>query len=250
MRDHLGTTEAIYTHQGVVVKLLARSRPQESNEWKDFIWSHPLCWADWWGWNAAIFTYFCLLAVGNWCVGNLSVSSLDFYTWRCQMEVLCVTVHATELGEGGREMWQDGKMCLLFTLPMLQPAFFCKPQFQEVSAVIFTFCLNICNHPVWVAPGPEVTQNFVVTIPLRGAALTRTLFSQVCKHLSDFGQVSHWHILHQACAEEPKDPICSSLADDLKGWCLSLSLPLLQLLMTVGGLFLEHFLQWNLTFCC
>lgn len=249
MRDHLGTTEAIYTHQGVVVKLLARSRPQESNEWKDFIWSHPLCWADWWGWNAAIFTYFCLLAVGNWCVGNLSVSSLGFYTWRCQMEVLCVTVHATELGEGGREMWQDGKMCLLFSLPILQPAFFCKTQFQEVSAVIFTFCLNICNHPVWVAPGPEVTQNFVVTIPLRGAALTRTLFSQVCKHLSDFGQVCLTDIF---CTKHVRRSlkIPSVLAWQMT-WrggvslCLSLSCSFWWL----WGV-LEHFLQWNLAFCC
>lgn len=57
MRDHLGITEAIYKCQGVVVKLLARSRPQESDEWKDFIWSHHHCWVDWWGWNPAILTH-------------------------------------------------------------------------------------------------------------------------------------------------------------------------------------------------
>lgn len=30
----------VYIHQGAVAKLLAHHRPQESNEWKDFIWPH------------------------------------------------------------------------------------------------------------------------------------------------------------------------------------------------------------------
>lgn len=74
---------------------------------------------------------------------------------------------------------------------MLQTAFFRDPQLGAVSAAMFTFCYNVCNEPVRVTLGPEATPDFVGTISLRAAVLTSTLFSQVCGHVPDFGQVSH-----------------------------------------------------------
>lgn len=110
MRDHLGVSEAIYIHQGAVVKLLARGRPQESNEWKTP--SVPITTADLADGAEGqqhSHTDFCLLAGTNWPGRNLPVSSLDFQGWRCQMEAPCDCArHRTGGGrQGGVVKWKS-----------------------------------------------------------------------------------------------------------------------------------------------
>lgn len=198
----------------------------------------PIIAADWRGWNAAMLTHLFLSSYWDKLAYGKPVSQITGLL-QIKMSNWCYLCDCAQHRTGGG--WQ-GDVVRWKNVFHMQSAYvidclllWTSAQSSQCSNVhVLLQCLQlICPGSTW----PWSNSGFCWdNIPER----TSPHQDSVCKHLRDFGQVSHWHVFAPSmCAGTSKIP--SVLAWQLT-WRGGLSLAAFD---DCGGIFLEHFLQWK-----